>query len=212
MKNISFGIDLGIASLGWSIVNLENNKIIDKGVYLFSEAKTAEDRRICRGVQRRKKRKIHRIERIYQILRNKNIFLENTIEDNLLESRIKGIKEKIEMQSIINIIFYFARHRGYIPFKDEDERKSEIVDKLREKNNFACEIQKEIYKNYGQYRGDEFLIQNSDYIKELDKMLREQSKYYLEIDEDFIKDIKEVITSKRKFWEGPRWSKRKSTK
>ena len=85
MEKLSFGIDLGIASLGWSVVNLENNKIIDKGVYLFSEAKKAEDRRNFRSGRRRKKRKIHRIERIYQILKNKNIFLENTIEDNLLD-------------------------------------------------------------------------------------------------------------------------------
>ena len=83
---------------------------------------------------------------------------------------------------------------------------------MREKNLVACEIQKEIYENYGRYRGDEFLIQNSEYIEELDKMLAEQSKYYMELDENFIKEIKEVITSKRKFWEGPRGSKRKSIK
>ena len=203
MEKLSFGIDLGIASLGWSVVNLTDDKIIDKGVYLFTEANKAEDRRNSRSSRRRKKRKNHRLERIYQVLENKNIFFKNIVEDNLLESRIKGLKEKIEMQSIVNIIFYFARHRGYIPYNDEDERKSEIVDNLREKGYFACEIQKKIYEDYGQYRGDEFLIKNSDYIKELDKILEEQSKYYLEIDSDFIKDIKEIITSKRKFWEGP---------
>ena len=64
-------------------------------------------------------------------------------------------------------------------------------------------MQKKIYENYGKYRGDEFLIQNSDYIKELDKILEEQSKYYLEIDSSFINDVKKIITSKRKFWEGP---------
>jgi CRISPR-associated endonuclease Csn1 len=201
--NISFGIDLGIASIGWSVLDLDNNIIKDKGIYLFTEAEKAENRRILRGTRRRKKRKKHREERIYEILKRKNIYLKNTVDSNLLEVRLKSLKEKIEMQDIINIIFYFSRHRGYIPFKDEDERKSEIVDELRNENYLACEIQNEIYKNNKQYRGDEYLMQHSDYMKELHEMLEEQSKYYSEIDEEFIQDIEDIINSKRKFWEGP---------
>lgn len=200
---ISIGIDLGIASVGWSVVNLTQNKIIDKGVYLFTEAKNAEERRNNRGVRRRKKRKLHRIERIYQVLENKNIYLRNTIDTKLLDTRIKALKEKVEMQDIVNIICYFARHRGYIPFKDEDERKSEIVDKLRDEGLIACEMQKEIYNLNEKYRGDEYLIQHSDYVKELELMFKEQSNYYSEIDSDFAKNIIEIINSKRKFWEGP---------
>ena len=202
-NELSIGIDLGIASVGWSIVDLTENKIIDKGVYLFLEGKKADERRNSRGVRRRKKRKLHRIERIYQVLERKNIFLKNTVENNLLNIRNKAIKERVEMQDIVNIICYFARHRGYIPFKDEDERKSEVVDELREKGLLACEIQREIYSLNEKYRGDEYLIQHTDYVKELNIMLKEQSKYYTEIDEEFIKDINEIINSKRKFWEGP---------
>ncbi len=202
-NELSIGIDLGIASVGWSIVDLTENKIIDKGVYLFSEGEKAEERRNSRGVRRRKKRKLHRIERIYQVLERKNIFLKNMVENNLLNIRNKAIKERVEMQDIVNIICYFARHRGYIPFKDEDERKSEVVDELREKGLLACEIQREIYSLNEKYRGDEYLIQHTDYVKELNIMLKEQSKYYTEIDEEFIKDINEIINSKRKFWEGP---------
>ena len=44
-NELSYGIDLGIASVGWSVLNLEENKIIDKGVYKFLEAEKAEDRR-----------------------------------------------------------------------------------------------------------------------------------------------------------------------
>lgn len=201
--NLSFGIDLGIASVGWSVVDLKENKIIDKGVYLFSQADSAEARRISRSSRRRKRRKLHRIERLYRVLEENDIYLKNEVSQNLLELRNKGIHEKIDMQDIVNIIFYFARHRGYIPFKDEDERKSEIVDELRSENLLACEIQKRIYDHYNEYRGDEYLIQHEDYIKELDVLLKEQRKYYSEIDNKFIEDIKEIINSKRKFWEGP---------
>ena len=200
---LSIGIDLGIASVGWSIVNLTKNQIIDKGVYLFSEAEKAEDRRIKRSGRRREKRRFHRLERIYKLLEENNILYKDVIDDKLLETRNKAIKEKVKMQDIVNIICYFARHRGYIPFNDEDERKSEIVDELRENGYLACQIQDIIYTSNGKYRGEEYLIQHTDYLKELDVMLKEQSKYYPKINEQLIEDVKKIINSKRKFWEGP---------
>ena len=141
-ENLSIGIDLGIASVGWSVVDLKENKIIDKGVYLFSKSEKAEDRRVSRSVRRRKKRKNHRLERLYLLLEKNNINFKNTIDEDLLETRNKAISNKVDLQDIVNIICYFARHRGYIPYKDEDERKSEIVDELRNEGLIACQIQK----------------------------------------------------------------------
>lgn len=54
-NELSIGIDLGIASVGWSVVDLTDNKVLDKGVYLFSEAEKAEERRNKRSGRRRKK-------------------------------------------------------------------------------------------------------------------------------------------------------------
>ena len=45
---------------------------------------------------------------------------EITIEPELLNKRVKGLKEKLEPQEIVNIICYFMMHRGYIPFGDEE--------------------------------------------------------------------------------------------
>lgn len=202
-NELSIGIDLGIASVGWSVLDGREGKIIDKGVYLFSEAKTAEERRNSRSVRRRKKRKLHRIERLYMLFKEKGIQEKNIYDSNLLQKRLFAIKEKVEIQDIVNIIMYFVRHRGYIPFKDEDERTSEIIDKLREEGLIACQMQEKILNSGGRYRGDEYLIQHSDYIKELELMLNIQKKYYTSIDDDFITKVLEIINSKRKFWEGP---------
>lgn len=201
-NNLSLGIDLGITSVGWSVVDLKNNTIVTKGVYSFVEGKDAKERRDLRGKRRRGKRKNHRIERIYQLLENKKIYEKNTIDSNLLETRNRAIKERVSLQDIVNIICYFARHRGYIPFEDET-RKSEIVDALRNDGYIACEIQKKIYSLNERYRGNEYLMQHSDYVKELNIMLEKQKEYYLQIDDDFISKITDIINSKRKFWEGP---------
>lgn len=87
--DLSFGIDLGIASVGWSVFNLKENRILDKGVYLFSEAEKAEDRRGYRSVRRRKKRKLHRIERINILFNSKGISENNTYDSQLLEKSFK---------------------------------------------------------------------------------------------------------------------------
>lgn len=201
-RGLSFGIDLGSASVGWAVLDLEKDKLIDKGAYLFTEANKAEDRRNNRSVRRRKKRKLHRMERIYILFKENGIRENNVYDSNLLEKRLRAIDEKVEMQDIVNIIMYFARHRGYIPFKDEDERQSEIIDKLREDGLLACQMQAKILNDDGKYRGDKYLIQHSDYVKELKIMLKKQQNYYKNIDDDFIKRTIDIINSKRKFWEG----------
>lgn len=94
--DLSLGIDLGIASVGWSVFNLKENEILDKGVYLFSEAEKAEDRRVSRGVRRRKKRKLHRIERLNILFNINGIVAKNTYDSNLLEKRLLGINENMK--------------------------------------------------------------------------------------------------------------------
>lgn len=72
------GLDIGIASVGWGIVD-ENNKILDAGVKLFPEAKSDENqkRRVRRSARRLLRRRIHRLERLRKLL------FEYKIIDNL---------------------------------------------------------------------------------------------------------------------------------
>lgn len=39
------GYDIGIASVGWSVIDTEENKLIDQGVRLFDTAMDASSRR-----------------------------------------------------------------------------------------------------------------------------------------------------------------------
>ncbi|EXJ22516.1 hypothetical protein ADIAL_2102 [Alkalibacterium sp. AK22] len=38
MSNLVLGLDIGVSSVGWGIINKETNEIIDAGVRLFEEA------------------------------------------------------------------------------------------------------------------------------------------------------------------------------
>ncbi len=69
------GLDIGIASVGWAVMENgedgEAKKIIDMGVRIFESAESfdtgksfAEERREKRGARRRYRRKKHRIDRV----------------------------------------------------------------------------------------------------------------------------------------------------
>ena len=82
------GIDLGISSLGWAVVeydkdNDENNKIIDCGVRLFTAAETPKEkespnkvRREARGLRRVIKRRRVRMNKIKRLCQKYHLIKE----------------------------------------------------------------------------------------------------------------------------------------
>ncbi|MDW2933081.1 type II CRISPR RNA-guided endonuclease Cas9 [Mesomycoplasma ovipneumoniae] len=74
-KNITIGFDLGIASVGWAIIDSPTSKIIDWGTRTFEERKTANERRAFRSIRRNIRRKAYRNQRfINLILKYKDLF------------------------------------------------------------------------------------------------------------------------------------------
>lgn len=73
--NYNIGLDIGTSSVGWSVVDTENYKVMRKGnkalwgVRLFEEAKSAESRRIARGSRRRYERRRKRIRLLQEIFK-----------------------------------------------------------------------------------------------------------------------------------------------
>lgn len=67
-KEYNIGLDIGTTSVGWSVVEADNQKVMRKGnkalwgVRLFEEATTAESRRIQRSTRRRYDRRRERIK------------------------------------------------------------------------------------------------------------------------------------------------------
>ena len=68
MKNYNIGLDIGTSSVGWAVVETDNQKVIRKGnkalwgVRLFEPAETAEKRRMQRSTRRRYDRRRERIK------------------------------------------------------------------------------------------------------------------------------------------------------
>ena len=202
MSKYSIGLDLGINNVGWAIVDIETNQIEKCGVKKFNSSSGAKDRREQRNARRRLKRKDTRKKDLLNLFDGIDFPNINTIDTKLIETRVKGIREKIDKQDIVNILCYLVTHRGYIPFGDEEVNFVDLGDKL------PCEYYYDLYKNSlnNKYRALRETVKNSDNEKEIRKLLEVQRKYYPELDEKFENALlgeNGIFTRKRKFWEGP---------
>ncbi len=76
-KNV-LGIDIGISSCGWGILDVNTGEIISAGVRLFGEGTSElnEKRRGYRGGRRLLRRRKHRLERLERFLVNEDIISE----------------------------------------------------------------------------------------------------------------------------------------
>lgn len=200
MGKYSIGLDLGISNVGWAVYDFEKQEIIDKGVVRYEASNTAEDRRKNRSSRRLNKRKHHRVERLAEYFNEIGLNTKRSYEPEMLTKRIKGLTEELSEEELTNIIYYFAIHRGYIPFNDDKEKRT--PHKFKE-NEFPCEYIKTFYDNYGKYRGKCDLILFEDNIRELKTILKTQSQYNKKLTEEVIDKIINIISSKREFWEGP---------
>lgn len=196
----SIGLDLVVNNVGWAVYDFEKLEIIDKGVVRYKESSNAQDRRGFRASRRLNKRKHHRVERLAEVLHKYNFCTKRSYEPELLDKRLSGLNSQLSEQDIANIIYYFAIHRGYIPFDDEEQERE--VHQFIE-GEFPCVYIKEYFEKYNKYRGKCDLIELKDNIRELKAILSKQKDYHNKINDMLINEVIGIIESKREFWEGP---------
>lgn len=216
------GLDIGIASVGWSLIDTDTHKIIDMGVRLFEsvDANNNQKRREARSARRTLRRKKYRLQCIEDLLIERGFCPPDTINLNPYELRVKGLKEKLTPEELYVALFHLGKRRG-ISYLDEAKDEEKNLDKSLEinqrlsKEKFPCEIQLERLKKYGMVRGtieaidgdeEEILVNiftTSSYKREAIAILEQQKKYYPEIDDEFIKKYIDIVTRKRDFYVGP---------
>ena len=132
----TIGLDIGIASIGWAVINNDKNRIENLGVRVFKKAETPEgkslneDRRIARGTRVRIRRRKIRMEKIKKLfVKYKLISIEELNQlYNLKESdksvwelRKIALDQKITPQEWARVLTSIAKRRGY-----KSNRKTEV--------------------------------------------------------------------------------------
>ena len=140
-----FGLDIGIASIGWAAVDEEAEiALLGLGSRIFVSAEVpktgeslAKPRREARGMRRRIRRRAHRMWRIRQLFLRIGL----TASDEALEDlhtttaedltpwllRTDGLNNKLNQRDWARVLLHIAKHRGF-----KSNRKSEASDEKSE--------------------------------------------------------------------------------
>lgn len=145
MSKIVLGLDLGITSIGWALVDVDdkdfkNSKILDSGVRIFTVAEHPKDgkslalpRREARSARRTTKRKAQKLRAIKRLLINykiiskdelEHLFIGNKKQKDVWELRRDGLYRFLDNKELSRVMIHLAKHRGYF-----SNRKSEKPDK-----------------------------------------------------------------------------------
>lgn len=140
-QNYILGLDLGIASVGWACVWIDENEhtigLLDCGVRTFERAEVpktgdslAKARREARSVRRLIRRRAHRLLRLRRLLKHEGIlkaadFGANRLPENLpidaWALRVAGLDKKLAAKEWAAVLLHLVKHRGYL-----SQRKSEL--------------------------------------------------------------------------------------
>lgn len=155
------GLDIGTTSVGWAVLNIDDNgdpnKIIDLGVRIFDAAENPKDksslalhRREARSARRRNRRKKHRIDRIKGLLQTQNIMSRAEISDiyskrtslpDIYEIRCNALDRVLTKEEFSRLMIHLAKRRGFKSNRKTD--KSGDDGKMLEAVSFNAEYMKE---------------------------------------------------------------------
>src|SRR5690625_4514677 len=134
----SIGLDIGISSVGWAVINLDKNRIEDLSSRMFDVAEgyrgksLAAPRREARSARRRLRRRRYRVGRVRNLIIERGL-LSEVEADHLYEwkdedldvwlIRINGLERKLSDREFARILIHYAKNRGF-----KSNRKSETKD------------------------------------------------------------------------------------
>ncbi len=151
--NYRIGLDIGIASVGWAV--LENNsndepmRILDLGVRLFDKAempKTGESlagpRRMARTTRRRLRRRKHRLDRIKWLLQQEGLvdieaFMKRYHSANLPDVyrlRYEALDRRLKDEELAQVLIHIAKHRGFKSTRKAETKENGAVLDATKKN------------------------------------------------------------------------------
>lgn len=151
------GLDVGIKSVGWCVlecdengepiqINALNSRIFDAAEHPQTGASLAEPRRNARGLRRRIRRKSFRLERIRKLFTENGIQLFETQEDliclkdeyknlDVVKLRSDALDKKLTEAEFARVLYSLARHRGFKSNKREgakDSDEGKLLSSIRE--------------------------------------------------------------------------------
>ncbi|WP_373767797.1 type II CRISPR RNA-guided endonuclease Cas9 [Glaesserella sp.] len=136
LLNYVLGLDLGIASVGWAVVEIDQNehpiRLIDLGVRTFERAevpKTGDSlalaRRLARSSRRLVRRRAVRLLKAKRLLKQEGILQADDVKplpNNPWELRVKGLNYLLDRTEWAAVLLHLLKHRGYLSQRKNESK------------------------------------------------------------------------------------------
>lgn len=173
----SVGLDIGVASVGYSVLALDSNdtpyriemlgsRIFDKAEHPKDGSSLAKPRREARSARRRLRRHRHRLERIRGLIVSVGLLtkeelgsLYDGVLDDIYELRTRALDKVVSEKELARIMIHLAQRRGYKSNRKsaaaEGEENGRLLTAVSE-NALICESKG--YRTVGEmfYRDEKF--------------------------------------------------------
>lgn len=123
------GLDIGITSVGWAVLNLDDKRIEDLGVRAFNKAEhpkngasLAAPRRLARGMRRRLRRRAGRLSRAKDLMIQYGL-IDETLQTSAFETsndvpcpwqlRCEGLDRILTGEELARALFHIIKRRGF---------------------------------------------------------------------------------------------------
>ncbi len=137
MAQYVFGLDIGIASVGWAV--LDAQRIVDLGVRCFDKAETAKEgdplnltRRQARLLRRRLYRRAWRLTQLARLLKREGLIADAKLfvqspsfTDSAWELRRQGLDRLLTPLEWARVIYHLCKHRGFHWTSKAEEAKAD---------------------------------------------------------------------------------------
>lgn len=141
----TIGLDIGIASVGWAVINNDQNRIEDLGVRTFKKAEKDDGkslnlaRREARSVRKRLRRKATRMKKVkelfvkYNLVSSQeleNLYITNDKTKDVWDLRATALDMLIDRKDWARVLTSIAKRRGYKSNRKVEEEENNEVGKL----------------------------------------------------------------------------------
>ena len=145
MNHLALGLDVGIASLGWSLLDLSKKEMIDFGVHMFNSAKPAQEVRINRSARRNLTRRKWRKKQLKQAFIDfallskddfdipeflsftaNNAYVKKSQDETVYHLQLRALHEKVTMRELAMALYNICGTRGHFLMENIDFSKNSI--------------------------------------------------------------------------------------
>lgn len=135
------GLDIGIASVGWAVINEDKSRIEDLGVRIFKKAEESDGkalnlaRREARGTRRRLRRRSVRMKKVKEIIIKYNVVFQEELanlynmsntDKDVWQLRSEGLDKILDRKEWARVLTSIAKRRGYKSNRKTDEEEKEV--------------------------------------------------------------------------------------